>query len=293
MALPLRPQLVPAHLRRAHGDYWAAAATDQAIELAARWGLQLGEALPGGSQSLCLDALRIDGAHVVLKVPAHEEAGRLEAAALAAMPDDATPRVLEHDEGSGVMLLPFLPDSGIPVTVFGAQALVARLHAGPVPAATAVPAPGLVENLTLRVREAHRAYEVEAGLSGRANDVDLACGVIGSLLDTTTTSVLLHGDLQDKNIRVGPGGHASALDPLPCFGDPLFDLALWVVSRRAHAVDLAATTRQLQLGNPSRDRRLGAWVWALAVLEARSTNPMPFSFQTQYVDQFRHLSETV
>lgn len=288
MSLPSRPLLVPSALRAIHGAPWAAAATDTALDLSARWSLHLGEPLTDSKRSLLLEAIGPDGTHVVLKVPATRAAGRAQAAGLGAFNGRVVTPLLQHDPDSGALLMPYVPDNGIPTTPAQVRTLVAR---NPRPGRQSRRMRTLTQRLEPSVGWARLRYDADPALNGAAADVDDACGVVGDLLGSYATPTLLHGDLREVNLRVNEAGDVTALAPRACVGDHLFDLATWAVTRVHHVTSLEATLNALSGGDRTVRRRLFAWAWCLAVLEPASVHGLAWSYQREFIAAFRHLSK--
>lgn len=285
--------LVPARLVAVHGAEWAAHANAHALALAGRWNLLLGSPLPGGTMSLCVDAVTGAGAHVVLKIPAAPALGQVEKTALTLFPATTVPEVLASDTDTGALLIEFVDHIGVPLSPARAARLTRLLHTAPLPPGDARQFPNLTDNLTTRLLLARRQHLRDPGLDGAPDDPDRAERVLADLTINAPEAVLLHGDFQDKNVLVDQHGRATAIDPMPCLGDPAFDLALWVATRNHHAVSIADTLRSLHGPDTYENQRLDAWTWALAVLESRSHDTLAWTWQREYVNTYRHLSEPV
>jgi streptomycin 6-kinase len=106
------------------------------------------------------------------------------------------------------------------------------------------------------------------------------------LVFTEEQQVLLHGDLQAKNLILS-GTELTAVDPLPVLGPALFDVAFWIAKSvhpepMLHYVDRVARLR------PSLDAQaLLCWTWALAVLENRPYVAVGAQRRQEFIDGLR------
>lgn len=231
--------VVPAALAASHrrysgaaGDRWVAALPQLAATWLERWALVPDGPAASGAVALVLPVRRADGTPAALKLQPvdHETAG--EATALRLWAGRGAVGLLEHDPGSGTLLLERLDASrsllsgarDAEATTVIAQLLV-RLNA--------VPAPAGMRRLA-DVAGATLASVPEA--LARAADPDerallgTAAGLLAELLSTPVGDRLLHWDLHHSNVLATPGGGGwRAIDPKPLSGDPGFELlpALW------------------------------------------------------------------
>ncbi|MGH8791519.1 MAG: aminoglycoside phosphotransferase family protein, partial [Stackebrandtia sp.] len=138
---------VPVPLAEAYrcefGDYgraWVAALPTLADDCLKRWRLRLDGPATHGAVALVLPVRRADDAPAVLKLQPVDEETCGEPIALRAWDGDGAVRLLEHDPGSGAMLLESL-DAQRPLSSLAETAaveilshLLARLSARPAPA---------------------------------------------------------------------------------------------------------------------------------------------------------------
>ena len=122
-------------------------------------------------------------------------------------------------------------------------------------------------NLDRRVAWARERFD-EAGLERERADLDLAERVLAELLYAADEPVLLHGDLQPKNLIVSAHG-LTAVDPMPAVGPALFDVALWIVKSNDHRPLAERQAEILRLRTAPDADALQRWSWSLAVLESR------------------------
>ncbi|MFI5985364.1 aminoglycoside phosphotransferase family protein [Streptomyces sp. NPDC051555] len=211
-----------------------------------RWELRRTGPAMHGMTALVLPVRRADGSAAVLKLVLPDEENAGEALALRAWDGHGCVRLLEHDEGSGALLLERL-DEDRPLSALaeaqgdarGAVRVVAELLGR----LTRVPAPvglrGLGEIAAGLAAEAPGAVAglADAGERGLLRDCAAALAeVAGEPGDR-----LLHWDLHFENVlgagdRRGAGAGAAqgawlAIDPKPLSGDPGFELLPAIVNR--------------------------------------------------------------
>jgi streptomycin 6-kinase len=209
---------------------WIEAAPNVVEELLGRWGLRVDGSPTSGSVSLIVPVIRDGGVRAVLKLgPQIEERFRGEPVALRVWNGDGAVRLLEHDQGTGAMLLERLDATSSLATIPDdmeafqlVSELLARLSAVPAP-------PGLPllsdigAGLLDRVQSALRRTLPE---SQRSLLVQCAAALREVLPEPGDR--LLHGDLAHGNILAcGPDDPREpwlAIDPTPMAGDPCFDL---------------------------------------------------------------------
>jgi streptomycin 6-kinase len=262
---------------------WLEGAVVHARELAAAWALRPVEVLAGGSMSLCLRCEGADGAELVLKIPAGVEAGAAEIAALRAWSGNGAARVLREHPATSAMLMNYLGRVG--EGDYGLEDvldLAERLHGG----ATGGYPFGTVEgNLARRIRWAAERFG-EDGNEHHLEDLALAEKLVDELVHAERRPVLLHGDLQAKNLIVH-GEELTAVDPLPVLGPALFDVAFWI-AKTVHARPTIDYVEQVASLRPELDAvALLRWTWALAVLENRPQIAAGARRRQEFIDDLR------
>jgi streptomycin 6-kinase len=264
-------------------EAWLAEAAACASALVEAWRLRPLEVLSGGSFSLCVKCAGPDGELLVLKVPASRADGAAEIAALRAWDGDGAARVLREDPASSAMLMDYLGrvgdgDYGLDDIVDLAE----RLHRGD---PEGNPFMEVHDNLTRRIEWARERF-LEEGYERHQADLELAEKLVVELQSSDEDPVLLHGDLQAKNLIVH-GEVLTAVDPMPVLGPAMFDVAFWIAkSHHAHPthtyVDKVAALR------PGIDvDRLLRWTWALAVLENRPYAGPSAGQRQEFIDGLR------
>ena len=241
---------------------------------AARWGLEVDAILPGGRLSACVAGRDAGGRAVVLKVPTSARAGRREIAALRAWAGCPVPRVYRSDARTGVFAMErILPGSALRRDAADAVAPILRsLHAAGGDAAGSGRFPPLGEGLRDRLRRAAQRCALPGNEVGRALHARAAARLEEATGRPSQATVLLHGDLQPKNLLEAAAGAVVAIDPLPCVGDPAFDAATWsALSPAPEPIEarVGAISRALQC-DPAPIAR---WAALLCALEYRPYRP--------------------
>ncbi|MFJ6016352.1 aminoglycoside phosphotransferase family protein [Streptomyces sp. NPDC092952] len=216
---------------------WCAGAPDLVAGLASRWGLVLGGPLPeDGASSITLRCRWPDGTPAVLKITPERALLAQQARALGWFaPSGRVPSVLALDEEASAMVLeeivPGTPAQNLPAAALAQPwaELLAALHQVPSPPA---PVPVLRERCEEAfTRVGRRLSEPAVGARMDTTTWNRAVQRCERLLDTQTTTVLLHGDLHPGNVLdAGPGHGLMAIDPKACIGDPCFDAVDHVVA---------------------------------------------------------------
>jgi streptomycin 6-kinase len=214
-----------AFVTRVYGDEgraWIARLPSVLETLTERWGLELGPELPGGLLSYVRAVTLGGGDKAVLKVGSWPRT-RDEIVALRAWAGEGAPVLLAADEDLQAMLLERIEPGVHPVDASGEAVgvLLRRLHVAP---------PPKLQTLAETVRE-----RVETALrDGRASEqkASWALARAAELEGNPPATVLLHADLDERNLLVCRRRGLCAIDPLPCAGDPAYDAAYWVHGNR-------------------------------------------------------------
>lgn len=266
-------------------ESWLVGAVERARRLVREWRLTPREVLTGGSFSLCLRCRDEEGAETVLKVPASPEDGAAEIAALRAWSGEGAARVLRTEPESSSMLMNFLGrvgegDYGLPDIVDLAE----RLHRG---APEGFAFAEVHDNLDRRVDWARERF-AKSGYEHHLDDLRHAEKLVAELATGDGDRVLLHGDLQAKNLIVSDG-ELVAVDPMPVVGPPLFDIAFWI-AKSDHERPTRTYVDQVGRLRPGIDAdALLRWTWALAVLENRPYLQRGTAARQEFIDEVREL----
>ncbi|MGW7071423.1 aminoglycoside phosphotransferase family protein [Streptomyces sp. NPDC054855] len=211
------------------GRAFVAALPARVAEFVERWDLRVDGPSMHGMAALVLPVVRRDGTPAAVKFQLLDEETEGEPVGLRVWDGDGAVRLLDHDEGTGTMLLERL-DSGrmlstVEETVEGthrAVLVIAELLAR----LTSVPAPAGMRRLADIA--AQMLADLPDALRAIPDPADRAlverCGgamreVVGEPGDR-----LLHWDLHFENVLAAEREPWLAIDPKPLAGDPGFDL---------------------------------------------------------------------
>ncbi|MFD5618538.1 aminoglycoside phosphotransferase family protein [Streptomyces yangpuensis] len=215
------------------GREFIAALPGRAAEFLERWRLRRTGPVMHGVTALVLPVERADGSGAVLKLVSLDEECVGEPVALRAWDGDGCVRLLEHDPGTGTLLLERLDagrdlaelarrDARQAVRVVGE--LLARLTAVPAPAGLR----GLGDMAEGMLDEVPRALERLVDERDRRLLRDCAAAV--AEVAGEPGDRLLHWDLHYENVLAGGREPWLAIDPKPLAGDPGFDLLPAIVN---------------------------------------------------------------
>ncbi|WP_221323109.1 aminoglycoside phosphotransferase family protein [Actinoplanes sp. L3-i22] len=225
--------VIPEGLRASHQRYFGAATAEWVAGLPAlaercleQWGLRVDGPAGHGAVALVVPVRRADGTGAVLKLQPVDDETVGEPVALRAWAGRGAVRLLEHDPGTGSMLLERL-DAGrslgsvpdVRVALRTLSEVLSRLHAVAAP-------PGLRRLSDAASGLLERAPRAIPGLPDPA-DRDLARTCVAALREVLPEpgDRLLHWDLHYENVLADPdGGGWVAIDPKPLAGDPGFEL---------------------------------------------------------------------
>lgn len=209
---------------------WIDAAPGVVDELLGRWGLRVDGSATNGSVSLIVPVVREGGVRAVLKLPPLiEERFRGEPAALRAWNGNGAVRLLEHDPGTGSMLLERLDATTSLVTIPDdmeafqvLSELLARLTATAAP-----PGVPLLSDIGADLLERVQSA-LQRSLPESQRSLLVRCSAALRDVLAEPGDRLLHGDLGHGNVLgSGPDDPREpwlAIDPTPFAGDPCFDL---------------------------------------------------------------------
>lgn len=242
-----------------------------------RWNLEPLHVADGGAMSCCLYTVTDTGHEAVLKIPFDAASGRLESRSLTRWARaDASPRVLATAPTSGVFLMTRVRPgttahpTGHPEDSEHFCDLITRMtrpDLGPLPGLKTI---GAITQM--RFEWAADRFQ-DPGYEPEREQIPGVTELLHRLLATAGPDQIIHGDLQAKNILIGPGGRWQAIDPFTCRGDLNAEAALWAVVQK----DRSSIDERLdQLSRcPLLDpTRLRAWTYVLAVAEYRSYVPV-------------------
>ena len=224
----------------ARGRGWLDELPARVDHYARLWAFEVEHHLSGGLMSCCLAVRGLDGTSAVLKLAGPWTPARPEIRALAFWAGIAAPTLLRHDEVGGALLLERIE----PGTAFNGGAapadaarvaeLLRALHTPrPIPGRLMRELPPLAAVVETLIRTAGEEAEARSHTEAVALKPTLsrARRITRALLNGWGgRAVVLHGDLENKNILVCQKRGIVAIDPLPSIGDPAYDAGYWAAS---------------------------------------------------------------
>jgi streptomycin 6-kinase len=234
------PIMVPNALAASHHTYfgkagrpWIAALPRLAQSCLDRWELRLDGDAGWGAVALVLPVTRADGSRAVLKLQPVDEETRGEAAALRCWAGVGAVRLLEHDAGSGSMVLDRL-DASRPLAAVADDLAAVQVIAELLVGLNSLSAPGglrrLAEIATAMLAQVPKLLRLLRDPAERRLLASCADRLRELLVDPVNDR-LLHWDLHYNNVLASVGSPQAwlAIDPKPLAGDPGFELlpALW------------------------------------------------------------------
>lgn len=271
------------------GRVWVEQLPGVLAELAARWELDLGRGLPGGSASYVVAASTPDGQQRVLKVPTPDLAGEESVArVLAAARGRGYARLHAHDPASGALLLerlgeqlervPLAPEEKIVVlcdTLALAWTVEVAERAGLSGRICPLGEDATVDkaaDLAVLVRDLDEQL-------GRPTDPAVLRAALGhaeELAGWTGPTVVVHGDPHPANALRAPDGRGSGwvlVDPDGFRCDPAYDAGVVLRDWSSHlrGTDARRTLRTWTGLVADRTGLDADRVWAWAFLERVST----------------------
>lgn len=222
-------------------------------DCATRWKLIVGPPLAGGFRSHIRECTTLGGGEAVLKLTVTVDEAELEAKALDLWCETGiVARLIEFDRENGALLLERLwPATPLPPgddqgAIEVVSDLMARLHAvGPAPGFPTLGDlyPYLAEHSVVdNAYERDLRREPSRG-AGAMNLMDAAARAAEDLCAGEAATVLLHGDLLDKNMLLD-GDRYIAVDPIPRLGEPESEIGFFAcdhppvqgIFNRAHLI---------------------------------------------------------
>jgi streptomycin 6-kinase len=203
------------------------------------WKLKIEYHFTGGLMSCCLAVNTRDGEAAVLKLDGPWTPARTEIAALTLWHGKGAPSLLGSDPAGGAMLLERIePGSTYEVGQTQADArelakLLCHLHTPSPTSKLAQDFPPLADVVDTRITTAgdEAAARSQAEAAVLQPTLDRARRTVEMLLNRWDGhAVILHGDLEDRNILQCRRRGLAAIDPLPCIGDPAYDAGYWAAS---------------------------------------------------------------
>jgi streptomycin 6-kinase len=241
-----------------------------------RWDLSPLHVAEGGAMSCCLFCQTSSGEEAVLKIPFDAASGRLEARSLARWARSAaSPEILATAPSSGVFLMRRIRP-GTTATPAGTAHdsdqfcdLITRMTR---PELGTLRGLKRLDDVTaMRFDWADERFR-DPGYDLQSQQMPGVHHLRTRLEATCRHPQIIHGDLQAKNVLIGPDDTWQAIDPFTCRGDLNAEAALWAVlqdntSRIQDRVSELADCPMLD------ENRLRAWCYIYAVAEYRAYLP--------------------
>lgn len=202
---------------------WLAGLPALEVELAARWGLELGDELSGGLLASVRAVRRADATDAVLKLAGPWDRTADEIACLRLWRGGPAPALLEADEERSALLL----ERVTPGT--------RETHANPESIASLLEEIHVPDELGLRALDVTATRRLDrAERDGRTSGQRLAWArrAVQRLQEDAPAAVIVHGDFDERNLLTCARRGVCAIDPLPCAGDGTYDAAYWVHANR-------------------------------------------------------------
>ncbi|MEV7114211.1 aminoglycoside phosphotransferase family protein [Streptomyces anulatus] len=257
----------------AETEGWLAEVPNLAAQLAARWGLALGELFGSGASSVVLRCQWPDGTPAVLKLsPDRALLNKQLEMLLVFAPSGRVPAALAVDAEAGAMVLeevlPGTPAEDMPQKSLPQQwgELLAALHSVAPPVHWPLDLRGRFDEAFIRI--GRRLSEPAIGARIDQAAWRRASQRCEKLLDSQARLVFLHGDLHLGNVLDGgPARGLIAIDPKACVGDPCFDAVDYVVAGAGHE-GVEARCQRVATACQLDGDRLYAWSRVVAPMAA-------------------------
>lgn len=256
------------------GRAWLAALPETVADLAAKWGLTLGDPLTGGTTSYVVAATMPTGARAVLKValpPAIEgHAGFAAELTTLRVGGSGYCRLFAQDAERRALLLerlgPSLHDRAVPLDE-RLTAIAATLGQAWVPAPPGVPLEDLREKGEWLAGFVERTWEATGRPCARRTvEVAAALARTRAQQHQASAAMVLHGDAHPRNLLASADGFR-LVDPDGVVGEREYDLAIPVreLSREELGADPVATAQHWcrHLASAVGGDADAVWQWAL------------------------------
>ncbi|WP_026877705.1 aminoglycoside phosphotransferase family protein [Jiangella gansuensis] len=218
-------ELVASYGRDDAGRSWLAGLPRLVADTLERWSLRPDGPSANGMASLVVPVLRTDGEPAVLRLQPVSDDNAGAALGLRTWNGVGIVRLLDHDPGTGAMLLERL-DASRPLAVLTDDDTVMTVLAELLARLAAVEAPAglrrLADVATAMIDQTPAA--VPALHDPAEQRLVRTCAAVVADLVPDAGECLLHWDLHDENVLAGQREPWLAIDPEPLAGDPGFDL---------------------------------------------------------------------
>lgn len=258
-----------------------------AKRLAILWELNLEPALSGGVQSLCFKGYTQNGLSIVLKIPSVQEEGLLEVQALKIWGEHSEVKVLAEDpEGKG-FLMTYIENKPASQKLEAVSTMVTKLHKTEQLNSFKNIFPQVNKTMEAKILSVQKRFIDSPDQFNHDKNLNLAkhiCDLLLTYQQFKKIQTLLHGDMKNHNILSTSQGLV-AIDPQPCLGDELYDIATWIAGSVHDKPIEEILLEFLVFGYPDFNR-LFLWTWVLAVTENRP-NHKPYAIERQtFINEF-------
>ncbi|MDO5720202.1 MAG: aminoglycoside phosphotransferase family protein [Actinomycetaceae bacterium] len=262
---------------------WIEDAQNLAIDLANRWDFFPERVFTGGALSLVtLGTIRETGEKAVLKIPTNVTSGVHEGRFLSLLAGKPVPQIYSRDESTGAFLMQYLPPEPREVDL---EALVELWRALGEISTTETQFLSVVDNFEMRAEWAHERF-AEYDEPKYHQDIAVAIEIFEALIADTDESSILHGDFQNKNIYYSDK-RLVVLDPLPCLGSRIYDLAFWLaLTAEGDSID-SLVQKSANLAGIDYQHLLN-WTWSIAVIENRPFQKVGAGRRQEFIDKLRN-----
>jgi streptomycin 6-kinase len=235
---------------------------------AAEWDLLIEDGLEGGLLSCVMSARSRDGQPVVLKIGGPWTPIDREAWGLGHWAGGPAPLLLAADQLLGAVLLERISPGSI-AAEHPAEEVAGLLHALHAVRPSA-PEIALLPSLAEPVEERIATASEEAFARSPAEAKSLAPALRRARAEAreflhsfSDDAVLVHGDLEPRNILRCARRGIVAIDPIPCIGDASYDAAYWAIEGAADGVEDRINT--LAKGASLEHERIQRWSAVIAL----------------------------
>ena len=228
-----------------------------------RWGLRVAERLSGGYSADVFACRDEDGTDLVLKLTTTAQQASTQAIALRAWAGHGAVRLIDSaEEYAALLLVRLFPGTPLPAgndafAIAVMTEVLGALHGVAIPAESL---PSMLVSFDEYLEDA--VTNSDEGAAGLAL-LDASRDAAMRLCESTRCSVLLHGDLLDKNVLLSEAGYV-ATDPIPRIGDPASDVGFFAAGRQPydHIIERARRLSNAVGVDAERSIRWAA-IWAV------------------------------
>ena len=256
------------------GRAWLAQLPTTLATYAERWQLSVQPHFANLSYNYVAPVLRADGSAAVLKLGVPHDGIVCEGAALRCYAGEACAQLLEADLPGGALLLERL-HPGLLLATIGDDTRMTEILAETMQLLWREPPPDhcfpSLAHWTRDLERTQQAY-ADGSLPFSPRLLEQAIQLRNELLDSSTTPILLHGDLHHENVLSATRRPWLAIDPKGVVGDPAYEVGALFYNQIPPNVDLRRMlAHRLDVVDerlPLDRQRLHGWAIVQAVLSA-------------------------